>query len=171
MEVMEGLVLDKHFAIEFGIQLVIFLASFIVMKVLVFNPLMELIHVREEKTEGLQKETELAKQKMIQIKADYDSFIKEEYRKSKVWMDQEKKKLALEESKIVGAARDEAAQKLEELRKQIGEQTDKTRKELDPLISDFAGRIAGKLIGKPVSISGVDSAIKKNLTNQPVIQG
>ena len=72
MEVMEGLVLNKEFGLEFLIQLVLFLSSFAVMKFLVFNPLMELIHIREHKTHGLKHEAEEAKQKTAKLKADYE---------------------------------------------------------------------------------------------------
>ena len=171
MEVMEGLVLNKEFAIEFAIQLVLFLSSFLVMKLLVFKPLLELFHIREEKTIGLKHEAEEAKQKATKIKTDYEAFIKAEHKKTSLWMDDEKKKVAEEESKIIQTARDEAGEKLDGLRTQIKSEVDKARGELTPLISDFASRIASKLVGKTVNISGADVGLKKNLNNRPVVQG
>lgn len=172
MELMEGLVLDRQFGIEFLIQLALFLASFVAMKVLVFKPMLELIHVREHKTHGLKEEAEIAKQKSAKLKTDYDTFLKTEHKKTSQWLDEEKKKITAEESKIVQSARDEASQKLEGIRKQISGDTEKARGELAPLISDFASRIATKLVGKTVKISGADTAgLKKNLNNRPVVQG
>ncbi len=171
MEVMEGLVLNRQFAIEFLIQLGLFLASFMVMKLLVFKPLMELIHIREHKTHGLKEEAEEAKKKAGQLKSDYENFIKTEHKKTALWLDEEKKKISEEETKLVQAARDQAAQKLEEIRKQIDTEVSQVRNELTPMISDFSSRIASKLVGKTVKISGVDVGVKKNLNNRPVVQG
>ena len=171
MEVMEGLVLNKEFGLEFLIQLVLFLSSFAVMKFLVFNPLMELIHIREHKTHGLKHEAEEAKQKTAKLKADYEEFIKAEHKKTALWLDEEKKKVSQEETKIVQTARDESAQKLDELRKQIEKEASKARTDLSPMISDFASRIASKLVGKTVNISGADAGLKKNLNSRPVVQG
>jgi F-type H+-transporting ATPase subunit b len=171
MEVMEGLILDKQFGIEFVIQLALFLSSFVVMKILVFKPLMELIHVREHKTHGLREEAEQAKHKVAKLKEDYGTFIKAEHKKNTIWLEQEKKKITDEEQAIVQGARDEATKKLDDLRKQIGTETTKARTELTPTISDFASRIASKLVGKPVNITGVDAGLKKNITERPVVQG
>lgn len=171
MEVMEGLVLNKQFGIEFVIQLAIFLSSFAVMKFLVFNPLMELIHIREHKTHGLKHEADEAGKKVLKLKLDYEAFIKEEHKKTSLWLDEEKKKVAQEETKIVQTARDEAALKLEQLRKQIDTEAAKARNDLSPMIADFASRIASKLVGKTVNISGVDKGLKKNLNNRPMVQG
>ena len=171
MEVMEGLVLNKQFGIEFLIQLGLFLASFAVMKFFVFAPLMELIHIREHKTHGLKHEAEEAKQKAIQLKADYENLLKSEHKKTTTWLDEEKKKISQDEIKIVQAAQEQAAQKLEELRKQIDVEAGKARSELSPMISDFASRIASKLVGKTVNVSGVEKGLKKNLNNRPVVQG
>jgi F-type H+-transporting ATPase subunit b len=171
MEVMEGLTLDKQFAIEFAIQLALFLSSFLIMKLLVFKPMLELIHIREHKTHGLKEEAEEAQQKVAKLKTDYETFIKAEHRKTALQMDEEKKKVAQEESKIVQAARDEAAHKLDGLRKQINVDAEKVRGELSPLVSDFASRIASKLVGKPVKISGDNVGLKKNLSDRPEVQG
>jgi F-type H+-transporting ATPase subunit b len=171
MEVMEGLVLNQQFAIEFAIQLVLFLSSFFVMKLWVFKPLLELIHVREEKTHGLEKQAEEAQQKVAKLKTDYDAFIKAEHRKTSVWLDEEKKKVLNEENRIIQSARDQAGTTLDLLRKQIEQDSDKVRGDLSPLVSEFAEKIASKLVGKTVNISGVDAGLKKNLNNRPVVQG
>ncbi|MFM8316397.1 MAG: ATP synthase F0 subunit B [Deltaproteobacteria bacterium] len=171
MEVMEGLVLNQQFAIEFCIQLGLFLLCFVVLKQLVFKPLLELIHIREEKTHGLKHEAEEAKQKVAKLKTDYEAFIKAEHKKTTQWMDEEKKKIVDEENAIVQAARNEATERLDQLRVQINSEADKARGELSPLISDFASRIATKLVGKTVNISGADLGVKKNLNNRPVVQG
>ncbi len=171
MEVMEGLVLNQQFGIEFLIQLALFLSSLFVMKQLVFKPMLELIHIREHKTHGLKEEAEAAKQKVVKLKAEYDTFLKAEHRKTSSWLDEEKKKVLAEETKIIQAARDEASQTLNALRKQINGDTEKVRGELSHLISDFASRIASKLVGKTVKISSVETELKKNLSNRPVVQG
>ncbi|NBX68067.1 MAG: hypothetical protein EBR01_03765 [Proteobacteria bacterium] len=171
MELMEGLVLDKQFGIEFLIQLALFLASFSVMKLFVFKPMLELIHIREHKTHGLKEEAETAKHKAAKLKTDYESLLKSEHKKTTEWLEAEKKKVTAEETKIIQAAHDEASQKLETIRKQITGDTEKARGELAPLISDFASRIATKLVGKPIKISGDDQGLKKNLNNRPVVQG
>ena len=171
MEVMEGLVLNQQFATEFAIQLGLFLFSFVTMKLLVFKPLLELIHIREEKTHGLKHEAEEAHKKTLKLKADYDSFIKSEHKKTTQWMDEEKKKVTAEETQIVQVARNEASEKLDHLRSQIKSEAEKVRGELAPHISEFASQIASKLVGKAVNISGENQGLKKNLNNHPVVQG
>lgn len=171
MEVMEGLVLDKQFGIEFVIQLALFLSSFAVMKILVFKPLIELFHIREHKTHGFKEEAEQTKHKVAKLKEDYGAFIKAEHKKNSTWLEEEKKKITDEEQKIVQSARDEASKRLEDLRRQIGTDTTKARTELTPMISDFASRIASKLIGKAVNITGDKVDLKKNKAERPVVQG
>ena len=171
MQIMEGLVLNQQFAIEFSIQLALFLSSLFVMNLLVFKPLLELIHIREQKTHGLKDAAEKAKLKAEKLKADYENFIKAEHRTTSLWMDEERKKISEEEHRITQAARDDVGEKLNGLRKQINTDIEKARADLSPLISDFASRIASKLVGNTVSIAGIDSDLKKNLNNRPVVQG
>ena len=114
---------------------------------------------------------EKAKLKAEKLKADYENFIKAEHRTTSLWMDEERKKISEEEHRITQAARDDVGEKLNGLRKQINTDIEKARADLSPLISDFASRIASKLVGKTVSIAGIDSDLKKNLNNRPVVQG
>ena len=156
---------------QFGVQLGLFLLSFIVLKTLVFEPFLKLIHLREEKSHGLKEEAEKNREKAQKLKVDYEAFMKAQHKKTTEWLDAERKKVTEQEHAIVLAARNEVGQQLQGVRKQINEDLAKVRTELSPLIADFASRIATKLVGKAINISGDAGFAKKNLNNRPVVQG
>lgn len=134
------------------IQLAIFLASFVVLKFMVWDPYVKLIHLRHSKTEGLKEAAEKAKVEALQLKNEYEAFMKNERKSVSNWTEEERKKIQDQEKEIVSGARDEVAKQLETTRAKINAETVAARKELEPLIADFSSRIVSKLIGHNVNV-------------------
>src|SRR5262245_7314670 len=105
------------------IQLGIFLASFVVLKFMVWDPYVKLIHLRHSKTEGLKEAAEKAKVDALTLKNEYEAFMKNERKRVSNWTEEERKKIQSQEKEIVSAARDEVARHLESVRAKINAET------------------------------------------------
>jgi F0F1-type ATP synthase membrane subunit b/b' len=148
------------------IQLALFLASFFVLKTLIFDPYLKLLHLRHSKTTGLKDAAEKAKHQALKYQADYEEYMKAERKKIAHMVDAERKTTADEERTIIETARTQVAQKLEGLRKDLHESTEKTRKELSPFANEFSSKIASKLVGYNVTVSGVSADNHKGRTEE-----
>ncbi len=143
------------------IQLGIFLACFVVLKFMVWDPYVKLIHLRHSKTAGLKEAAEKAKSESLRLKNDYEAYMKNERKRVNTWTEEERKKIQEQEKEIVSGARDEVAKHLEAVRMKIETDTAAARKELEPLVADFSSRIVSKLVGYNVTVGGT-----KKETNQ-----
>jgi F-type H+-transporting ATPase subunit b len=146
------------------IELGLFLLSFVILKFLVFDPYVKLIHLRESKTSGLKHEAERARLEAEKYRADYDEFLKGERKKLNQMVDEERRKIADEGRGVIQASRGKAVEKLETLRKQVDSDSALVRKELAPMVTEFSSKIASKLVGFSVNISS--SAQKKNMNSE-----
>lgn len=134
------------------IQLGIFLACFVVLKFMVWDPYVKLIHLRHSKTAGLKEAAEKAKVDAQRLKTEYETFMKNERKRVTTWTEEERKKIQDQEKDIVSNARDEVAKHLDAVRKNIDADTAAARKELEPLVADFSSRIVSKLVGYNVTV-------------------
>ena len=144
------------------IELGLFLLSFFILKYLVFDPYVKLIHLREAKTTGLKESAEKAKHEAEKYHADYDEFLKGERKKLNESVEDIRRKIGDESRAIISTARNKSVEKLEALRKQVDADTDRVRKELSPMVGEFSSKIASKLVGYSVNISGAAQKKSKN---------
>jgi F0F1-type ATP synthase membrane subunit b/b' len=134
------------------VQLGIFFATYFVLKTLVFKPYLELLNERKARTTGLKEQADRDRQQAEKLEVDYDTFIKAERKKVTAWTDDERKKISDEERGIVQAARDAVGKELEDLRVKIQTDTERARKELLPLVTEYSSQIASKLVGHKISV-------------------
>lgn len=135
-----------------GIQFVMFLAIFIWLKYVFFNPFFKIIEEREHKTQGLKKEAE-------ELQAEADR--KEAELAAK--MSEAKKQISAEREKILSKARAEAAVfiadarkdakgLIEESRKGAQKESEQTLKELSGSVKAVAGMLVEKLTKERVRL-------------------
>jgi F0F1-type ATP synthase membrane subunit b/b' len=136
----------------FFIQLGIFIASYVVLQVLVFRPYLSLLRAREEMTTGLKERAIRNRELSDKLRLDYETFMRSERKKLLDWNDNEKRKVLDDEKKIIQAARDQVGSDLQNLREQIQLEAEKVRGDLLPLISDYSSSIASKLLGRTVRV-------------------
>lgn len=140
------------------IQLGIFLASFVVLKFMVWDPYVKLIHLRHSKTAGLKEQAEKAKVDAAKLQNDYETLMKNERKRINTWVEEERKKIENQEKEVISSARDEVAKHLESVRNKIKSDSDSAKKELEPLINDFSSRIVSKLVGYNVTVPSAFAA-------------
>lgn len=151
-----------------GIQLALFLASFMTLHFLVFKPFQTLLHARHEKTTGLKERAVGAQEMATKFKEDYETFMKTERKKVAEAADKERAKTAAEEMKTIQAARDEVAGELGALRQKVKAEADQARGELLKLVPDYSSLIASKLTGQKIKVSGVKlDSLKGSASDQP----
>ena len=149
------------------IQLVIFLASFVVLKFMVWDPYVKLIHLRHSKTAGLKEQAEKAKSEAAKMQSDYETLMKAERKRITQSAEEERKRIENDEKEIISGARDEVAKQLDTVRSKIKADTDAARKELEPLVNDFSSRIVSKLVGYSVTVpSGFSKGTNENKKEQ-----
>jgi F0F1-type ATP synthase membrane subunit b/b' len=146
------------------IELGLFLLSFVILKFLIFDPYVKLIHLREAKTTGLKESAEKARQEAEKYRVDYDEFLKGERKKLNQMVEEERRKISDEGREIIQASRGKAMERLEGLRKQVDADSQRARQELTPMVGEFSSKIASKLVGFNVTISG--SAQKKSKSTE-----
>lgn len=156
---MEFSVDPKQMAVQFGL----FGVSYAVLKTVLFNPYIELIHLRKEKSSALREKIAASRVRIDQLKAEYDSFLRLERKKVSTWQDEERQKVTDQERAAIEKARNEVAEKLEQARKEVDAQVALARNELLPLVAEYSSRIVSKLTGKAASVSASGSAPKPNL--------
>ena len=135
------------------IQLAIFLASFLVLRALVFKPYLQLLALRRERTIGLQEKAAKDMERAVKLEADYENFMRAERKRIAQWSDDERRKIAEDERRIVQSAREAAADELLAVRKKIATDAEQARRELTPLVNEYSSQIASKLLGRKVSVS------------------
>lgn len=138
----------------FFIQLAIFLATYAVLKLLVFDPYLKLIHLREAKTKGLLEEA--AKNRVIAegLKQDYDAFMKVERQKLSVWLEDERKKVSDHERALLTKAREKVSKEMQVTRDQILGEVKEAKKTLSGEVREYAEQISSKILGRKVSLNG-----------------
>ena len=142
------------------IQLGIFILSFLVLRALVFKPYLQLLTLRRQRTVGLQEKAARDLDRASKLQADYESFMRNERKKIAAWGEEERRKIADQEKGVISAARDSAAQELNGVRQKVAQETEQARRELAPLVNEYASQIVGKLLGRKVSVSGSVSSGK-----------
>lgn len=152
------------------IQLGLFLATFLVLHYLVFEPFQELLHTRHSKTTGLKEQAEATRQKAAQFKEGYEAFMKAERKKISAFAEEERRKVSHEERTIIQAARDKVAQELSQLRQRVSQEKEQVRQELTPLIPEYSSLIASKLTGQKIQVTaGKVEAMKGVSADQPTL--
>lgn len=151
------------FPTQLGIELGVFFASYAVLNKVLYKPYLELVHARNAKSTELKAQSAIQKEQAVKLQADYDEFMKTQRKDVAHWLDEEKKKVAEEERKIIETARNQVAESMAKTKKATDEQIDIARKELLPLVGEYSSKIVAKLTGKKVSISSAGTSTKKEV--------
>lgn len=143
------------------IQLGIFLATFVVLRIFLFRPFEELFAMRESQGVG-QKNTAFDQAEQVEkLKDAYAAFMDGERRRISALADEERKKIALQERQQVEAARNQASKDLQVVRAETQKEVEAAHTELLPLVEDFSSSIASKVLGYEVKVSPGKTSTKK----------
>lgn len=134
------------------VQLALFVASYFVLRFLVFKPYVKLLELRRERTEGLRDAAAKAATEAERLKEQHDAFLRSEQKRLTQWTDGERRRVAEEAAKILAAARADVDKNVQETRERTTQEMDAARKELLPHIAEYSSQIASKLLGKTVKL-------------------
>lgn len=132
------------------LQFVNFVILMVILNALLYRPLRDMLKHRKETIEGShERARELESQ--IEVKmARYEEKLQE----AKLRGNQEKielrKAAAGEEAKILGAARDEAGERLQSVKEKVGAEADAASRKLKDDAEGLAENIATKILGRAV---------------------
>lgn len=133
------------------LQFVNFLVLMAVLNVLLYRPLRNVLAQRKEKIDGSHQR---AKDLETQIEEKMTRY-QEQLQDAKMKGSQERAEMrsaaTAEEAKIVGAAREEAGQRLQELKAKVAEEAAAAETTLKTGTAALAGSIASKVLGRTLA--------------------
>jgi F-type H+-transporting ATPase subunit b len=142
---------DLDFDLSFLGQMVAFSVLIIVLKPLLFDPLLRLFEERERRTEGAKLLARKMDEKAGELLARYRAEV-EAVRKA---ASEERERLRAEgvktESQIVAAARAEVAKVIDEGKARIGKEAAAVRADLGVQSAEIARQMAARILGREVS--------------------
>ena len=132
------------------LQGLIFLLVLWFLKKILFKPILKILQAREEKTEGFLNQADQVEEKAEKTLEQYN----ERFRQARKEALEVKRKLILEGAEKreaeIDKARKEAQGFLEEMRKSITEETEKTKKTLHQQVDAIGQIMAQKALGRSV---------------------
>lgn len=134
----------------FLVQLVLFAAFFLVLKPLLFEPLLRVFEEREKRTDGAKKEAREMDLKAGDIGARYEAELEKVRRAAGLEREKVRQEVARLEAKIMAEARAETTRILDEGKKKIEAEIATLRSDVDQQIPELAGQIASRVLGREV---------------------
>jgi F-type H+-transporting ATPase subunit b len=133
------------------VQVAFILVLWLVLKPLLFDPMLKLFEEREKRIEGAIKKARRIDERSAEAKAEYDDTMA----KARAEGTAEREKLRAEglrkESDLLTKVRGETQQKIEAARKDAEVELDEARRALAPHTRDLAQRVASRVLGREVS--------------------
>lgn len=142
--------INVDFDPTFVAQFVLFTMFILVLRPLLFDPLLRVFEEREKRTEGAKLKSREMDAKAGELLTRYEAELDKVRREANV----EREKLRAEakalETKIMNEARDEAARILDTGKARIAAEVDQMRKELKDAQPALAAEIASRVLGREV---------------------
>lgn len=142
-----GISLDGTFAI----QIVSFLILWVVLKRLLFDPMLDVLDERQKRTVGSHEAASHMHADVAAMRADYERHTRAAREKSLADLEESRKLTAAEERTVLGAARDQAAARIALARTDIGRQVDAARSTLRSEGAALAAQLAEKVVGRALA--------------------
>ncbi|MEM9696579.1 MAG: ATP synthase F0 subunit B, partial [Myxococcota bacterium] len=133
-----------------AMQFVFFIAFTVVMKDLIFEPLLKIFEAREEQTTGVIDEARKMDEKAIALKNEYDDRLDGIRREALGDRDEIRARIKRVENDLLGKAREASAQHLDEGMARLDEEVAAIRTDLEKGRAPLAAEIASKVLGREV---------------------
>lgn len=134
---------------SFAIQIASFLLLWVVLRRLLFEPMLEVLENRERRTVGAHREASQMHSDVAAMRADYEEHVRRAREKSVAELEASRKVTAAEERTILGAARDQASAVVGRARADIALQVAAARDGLRDDATTLARQMVAKVIGTP----------------------
>jgi F-type H+-transporting ATPase subunit b len=134
------------------IQLALFMASYYVLRFLVFKPYIALLQERREKTLGMKERAQSDQSAADLYKTQYEEFLRGEKKKISEYSEAERRKIAEEEKRIIDQARASASKQQQAVAAALSAEFEQSRSELKGRVPEFASQLASKILGRKVQV-------------------
>jgi F-type H+-transporting ATPase subunit b len=139
------------FDLSFLAQVLLFTFFVVLLKPLLFDPLMKVFEEREKRIEGAKAEARDMDKQAADLLTQYESELEKIRREASREREELRGETAKLEAKIMAEARAESARILEAGKLKIAAEVDTLRKELDKQTPALAADIASRVLGREVS--------------------
>jgi F-type H+-transporting ATPase subunit b len=133
-----------------GIQILNFLFLIFALNLLLFRPIRRILRERREKIKGMESAIDNAGKSVQEKDAAFEKAIRDARSKGLKEKETLVRQAEEEERRLVESVNSKAQAELEEIRRKIGADADRTRQSLQQQIGTFANDIAQKILGRAV---------------------
>ena len=130
------------------IQLINFLVLLWILNLVFFKPIRKVLIQRKEKIEGLEEGVEKLAKEVVEKDNAFENGLKEARAKELKEKETFIEEASGEEKEIIEEINKKAQAKLAEIKKQVAEETEKARVELEKDIENYARGIGEKILGR-----------------------
>lgn len=138
------------FDLSFLAQLVLFTTFIVVLKPLLFDPLLRVFEERERRTEGVKKEAREMDEKAGVLLTRYEAELDKIRQEAGAERERLRREAASLEAQVLAEARAETARYLEEGKARINAEVTQMRREMAIAQPALAAEIASKMLGREV---------------------
>lgn len=131
-------------------QFILFTAFVVLMKDLIFDPLIRVFEERERRTAGAIDDARDLDERALELKAKVDARLEEVRRDAAADRERARSKLKKMEGELLGAAREAATEKLTAGLGKVDAEAATIRKDLDGQRGTLAAEIASRVLGRGV---------------------
>ena len=143
--------INVDFDLSFVAQIVLFTFFVVLLKPLLFDPLMKVFEEREKRTEGAKADAREMDKQAADLLTRYEAEIEKIRREAGREREELRAETAKLEAKIMAEAREESAKILEAGKARIAAEMGTLRAELQKQTPALAAEIASKVLGREVS--------------------
>jgi F-type H+-transporting ATPase subunit b len=133
------------------VQIVVFIVLLVVLKPLLFDPMMKLFEEREKRIEGTRLEATKEDKRSAKALAEYERALEKARSAGAQERDTIRADAAKREAELMGTVRAQTASTLEEGRAATAREASAARKQLEVESTQLARAIAGRVLGREVS--------------------
>lgn len=137
------------FDLTFVLQMVLFTTLIVVLKPLLFDPVMKILVEREKRTEGARAQARECQEQAGALMAQYEEELSRVQQAAREERDRERSETAQLESQALSEARAAANEILQEGRRLIAEECHRVQAELDRKASELARTLAMGVLDRP----------------------
>lgn len=131
-------------------HMILFTAFAVLMKDLIFDPLMKVFEERERRTAGAIEEARKMDEEAISLKQEYESRLEEIRREAATDREQQRARVKEVETELLDEARSAMASQLSTGMASLRKEVDAIRADLERQRAPLAAEIASKVLGRPV---------------------
>ncbi|MDC0748751.1 ATP synthase F0 subunit B [Polyangium mundeleinium] len=142
--------INVDFDPTFIAQFILFTTFVVVLRPLLFDPLLRVFEEREKRTEGAKDDARKMDAKAGELLTKYEAELEKVRREANLEREKLRREAKELETKIMGEARDEATRILESGKTRIAAEVEQMRKELKDAQPALAAEIASRVLGREV---------------------